>query len=72
MGPNRIPRREWLWSTSATLLTLAASSRTATALGLPGLPAAQPQAASDAEDADRIRRMKWWHEARFGMFIHWG
>src|SRR5260370_27767399 len=21
---------------------------------------------------DRARRMKWWHEARFGMFIHWG
>src|SRR5438045_9379723 len=21
---------------------------------------------------DRERRMKWWHEARFGMFIHWG
>jgi alpha-L-fucosidase len=22
--------------------------------------------------SDRERRMKWWHEARFGMFIHWG
>ncbi len=21
---------------------------------------------------DRERRMKWWHEARFGMFVHWG
>ena len=21
---------------------------------------------------DRARRMKWWQEARFGMFIHWG
>jgi alpha-L-fucosidase len=21
---------------------------------------------------DRERRMQWWHEARFGMFIHWG
>jgi alpha-L-fucosidase len=27
-------------------------------------------AAGDA--SDRERRMKWWHEARFGMFIHWG
>ncbi len=27
-------------------------------------------AAGDA--GDRERRMKWWHEARFGMFIHWG
>lgn len=25
-----------------------------------------------AEEKDRIRRMKWWHEAKFGMFIHWG
>ena len=25
-----------------------------------------------AEQRDRKRRMKWWHEARFGMFIHWG
>jgi alpha-L-fucosidase len=23
-------------------------------------------------DEDRAHRMKWWHEARFGMFIHWG
>ena len=22
--------------------------------------------------ADRVRRMQWWHEATFGMFIHWG
>ena len=21
---------------------------------------------------DRARRMKWWHSAKFGMFIHWG
>lgn len=24
------------------------------------------------EEADRARRMQWWHEAKFGMFIHWG
>ena len=24
------------------------------------------------EQDDRNRRMKWWHEAKFGMFIHWG
>ena len=23
-------------------------------------------------DKTRARRMKWWHDARFGMFIHWG
>jgi alpha-L-fucosidase len=25
-----------------------------------------------AEERDRIRRLKWFREARFGMFIHWG
>ena len=25
-----------------------------------------------AEERDRVRRMKWWHKAKFGMFIHWG
>src|ERR1041385_4015088 len=24
------------------------------------------------DPATRARRMQWWHEARFGMFIHWG
>ena len=33
--------------------------------------AAAPASAA-VGDADRERRMKWWHEARFGMFIHWG
>ena len=28
--------------------------------------------AAAEEQADRARRLKWWHEARFGMFIHWG
>ncbi|MDR2462399.1 MAG: alpha-L-fucosidase, partial [Verrucomicrobiales bacterium] len=38
------------------------------------LAAAHPvPAVQDAESAaDRDTRMKWWREARFGMFIHWG
>src|SRR5215472_17328243 len=28
--------------------------------------------ASDETPAQRDARMKWWREARFGMFIHWG
>src|SRR5882672_8412184 len=27
---------------------------------------------SSDDQADRKRRMQWWHEAKFGMFIHWG
>jgi len=73
MGPNRIARRDWLLGTSASLVTVAATSASnATVLWQPGMPTTEPQAASEGEDADRIRRMKWWHEARFGMFIHWG
>ena len=34
--------------------------------------AAASPARSAAGDADREARLKWWHEARFGMFIHWG
>jgi alpha-L-fucosidase len=38
------------------------------------LGAAPADAAKESPEqiADRARRMKWWHEARFGMFIHFG
>lgn len=72
MEPNRIPRRTWLAGTSASLVTLAASSRATGLVGNLGSIPLPHQAAAGSEDADRIRRMKWWHEARFGMFIHWG
>src|SRR6266403_5508905 len=67
MKPNGIPRRDWLVGTGASLLSLAASAKTTAALAGP-----QATKSSDAEEADRARRMQWWHEARFGMFIHWG
>src|SRR6266850_6521028 len=35
--------------------------------------ARRPAAVATAETkAERDRRLKWWREARFGMFIHWG
>src|SRR3954469_25202512 len=40
------------------------------------LMSAAPMLASPAfaagDASDRERRMQWWHEARFGMFIHFG
>jgi alpha-L-fucosidase len=72
MGPNRMPRRNWLVGTSASLVTLAASSGAARSGDHSGRATLPPHSAPEAEDADRDRRMKWWHEARFGMFIHWG
>ncbi len=32
----------------------------------------QAPAESAETQADRARRMEWWHAAKFGMFIHWG
>jgi alpha-L-fucosidase len=29
-------------------------------------------AAAQSSDPERERRLQWWREARFGMFIHWG
>ena len=72
MGPNRMPRRDWLLGTSASLITLAATSGASGSAGRPVVSAPEAQSGSAADDADRARRMKWWHEARFGMFIHWG
>jgi len=34
--------------------------------------ASAPPPESAEARADRERRMRWWHEAKFGMFIHWG
>ena len=62
MSTERISRRD--------LLKLAGAGA-ATTLAASGLHT--PAAASPSDDqADRARRMKWWHEAKFGMFIHWG
>jgi alpha-L-fucosidase len=36
------------------------------------LRAAAQSSAPDPEAATREQRMRWWHEAKFGMFIHWG
>jgi len=34
--------------------------------------AAAQAAAPTPQDADREKRIAWWRDARFGMFIHWG
>ena len=43
-------------------------------LGGTGLRAAETGDAAPAKEtpAQRDARMKWWREARFGMFVHWG
>lgn len=72
MKPSRIPRRDWLFGSSTALAAVAASP-TVFGARKPAVTTSEPlqQAPSDT-DASRDRRMQWWHEARFGMFIHWG
>jgi len=59
----------------ATLLTVTFLGALATCGALAQSGAAAPGAASSSDTetkAQRDARMKWWREARFGMFIHWG
>ncbi len=53
-----------LLGTGATVAALAASSRASSQA------VAAPQ--NDTPTADQVRRMQWWHAAKFGMFIHFG
>jgi len=46
---------------------------TVVALDVQGKPEIyKPDPYADETPAERDARMKWWREARFGMFIHWG
>ncbi len=63
-----ISRRDCLW-----LLGTGAATVGAAAPMLAGYPAVGQEPVESAEVvADRMRRLKWWNAARFGMFIHWG
>src|SRR5580698_8975566 len=70
-----ISRRDHLRFLGTGATTLAGSA--ATVLNFGGSAAFGQQAEVSSPEsadvlADRERRMKWWHEAKFGMFIHWG
>jgi alpha-L-fucosidase len=61
-------RRDYLRWIGVGATTVAASALSPVALR------AQEPEAQESQDviADRLRRMQWWHAAKFGMFIHWG
>jgi alpha-L-fucosidase len=73
MDESQISRRNYL-----KLLGASAAFAASGASGIGALETSssaqdvKPPAESAAVVADRERRMKWWHEAKFGMFIHWG
>ncbi len=60
-----VSRREWLSLTGAGMAAAAAQAQTPP-------PAPQQPPASQPGDTTREQRMRWWHDATFGMFIHWG
>ena len=74
MGPIemdgfRISRRNMLLGTGASLASLAVSGSAEAAMKA---AAGAQDAASTQPTADQVRRMAWWHAAKFGMFIHFG
>src|SRR6185437_10653242 len=69
MESSKISRRNILLGTGASLASIAVSG-VAQVAAKPA--AAEDNTASEASTPDQIRRMKWWHAAKFGMFIHFG
>jgi alpha-L-fucosidase len=75
MKPAKMSRRDHLRLLGTSATALAGSAAGVLPFGnnvVYGAESAGWVPASAEEQADRERRMKWWHEARFGMFIHWG
>ena len=72
MHSKNLTRRSMLFNTGASVAALAAGS------GMHAYAGQTAPAAADAEPApmpatpDQVRRMQWWHAAKFGMFIHFG
>jgi len=67
MGPAAFSRRSLLRSLAGTALASAASPAASGAQ-----EGAKPAPAPAGPPPDHERRMKWWRDAKFGMFIHWG
>src|ERR1041385_34877 len=64
-------RRDYLTLMGATAGALATTSKFDLVSAQETKPA-DPGTPTTSTVEDRTRRMKWWHEAKFGMFIHWG
>src|SRR5438128_12563218 len=71
MTRTEMSRCDWMIASGAILAAATLPVNSALGFAQSSAPA-QAATAPSAGDADRQRRMKWWHEARFGMFIHWG
>ncbi len=73
MSANKISRRDSLFLMGTGAAVAATAFNTSCAKQeAPAPKPAQAEEESPEVKADRDRRMKWWHDAKFGMFIHWG
>src|ERR1700687_407375 len=70
MKKNGIGRRDVLKGTAASLVALTANPESPAAP--PPSPSTPPQPNPAAVLPDAQARMKWWHQAKFGMFVHCG
>ena len=66
MNEIKVSRRNMLLGTAAA--SLVANPFALAAAQVPGERPPAPVSST----TDQIRRMRWWHEAKFGMFIHFG
>src|ERR1700752_1736198 len=75
MKMDSVSRRSFLQQLGvAGAGAMAYSAHSAHSLSMPRPRTATAQASSTLSKAaaSRAQRMAWWHEAKFGMFIHWG
>lgn len=72
MNSSKVTRRNMLLGTGASLTSLAIRGNSQVTTKPATLPAGERDPYPVAPTPDQIRRMKWWHEAKFGMFIHFG
>lgn len=68
MNSYKVSRRNMLLGTGASLASLAIAGQAQVAPKAAGERDPYPVAATP----DQVRRMEWWHAAKFGMFIHFG
>jgi alpha-L-fucosidase len=69
---NRFTRRAAMQAIGAGTSLLPLSAQVLNAPPPPPAGVPEPKGPTTSTPEDRARRLKWWREARFGMFIHWG
>src|SRR5260370_38170658 len=69
---KRFTRRAAMQAIGAGASLMPLSAQVLNAPPAPPAGTPEPKGPTTSTPEDRERRLKWWREARFGMFIHWG